>query len=65
MHGAAGAVPAQLREVQRLGDHALAGERGVAVYRDRQDRVPLQLEVDPVLLGPDDPLQYRVDRLQV
>jgi hypothetical protein len=36
VHGAAGPVPAQLRQVQRLGDHALAGERGVAVDEHRQ-----------------------------
>ena len=36
VHGAAGAVAAQLRQVQRLGDHALAGERGVAVHQQRQ-----------------------------
>ena len=33
VHGAAGAVAAQLRQVQRLGDHALAGERRVAVHQ--------------------------------
>ena len=62
---AAGAVAAQLGQVQRLGDHALAGERGVAVDEQRQHRVPLELEVDAVLLGPHDALEHRVDRLQV
>ena len=35
---AAGAVAAQLGQVQGLGDHALAGERGVAVHQQRQHR---------------------------
>ena len=65
VHGAAGAVAAQLRQVERLGDHALAGEGGVAVDRERQHGVALQPTVDPVLLGPDDALEHRVDRLQV
>ncbi len=34
---AAGAVPAQQRQVQRLGHHALSGERGVAVQHQRHD----------------------------
>ena len=55
---------AQLRQVQRLGDHALAGERRVAVQEQRQDGV-LAGEVEPVLLGPDDALEDGVDRLEV
>ena len=39
VHGAADVVAGQLREVQRLRDHALAGERGVAVDQHRQHRV--------------------------
>ena len=35
------------------------------MHRQRQHGVALQLEVDPVLLGPDDALQHRVDGLQV
>ncbi len=35
---AAGAVAAQLREVERLGHDALAGERSVAVDEQRQHR---------------------------
>ena len=56
MHGAAGAVAAQLGQVERLGDHALAGERGVAVHQQRQDgEAALALAlVEPVLLGPHD-----------
>ncbi len=62
---AAGAVAPQLRQVERLGDHALARERRVAVDEDRKHRKLSATEVDPVLLGPRDPLQHRVDRLQV
>ena len=63
--GAAGAVPAQLREVQRLGHHALAGEGGVAVHQQRQHGEPGLALVEHVLLGPHDALEHRVDRLQV
>ena len=42
--GAAGRVALQRLEVERLGHHALAGERGVAVeqQRDRGHRVVLE-----------------------
>ena len=63
--GAAGAVAAQLRHVERLGDHALAGEGRVAVQGDRQDGEVRAALVDDVLLGADDALDDRVDRLQV
>ena len=65
VHRAAGAVAAQLGEVERLGDDALAGERGVAVQQDRQHGEALLALVDHVLLGADDALEHRVDRLQV
>ncbi len=65
VHGAAGAVAPKLGEVQRLGHHALARERGVAVDRHRQHREAVLAEVQPVLLGADYALQHRVDRLQV
>lgn len=65
VHGAAGAVAAQLRHVERLGDDALAREGRVAVERDRQDREVRAALVDDVLLGAGDALQDRVDRLQV
>ena len=64
VHGAAGAVAAQLRQVERLGHHALAGERGVAVDQQREDRELLAL-VEEVLLGAGDALEDRVDRLEV
>ena len=63
--GAAGAVPAQLRQVEGLGDHALTGERRVAVDEDGQHGEVDPAAVEAVLLGPRDPLEDRVDRLQV
>ena len=39
---AAGGVAVELREVQRLGDHALSGERRVAVDQDRDDALALR-----------------------
>ena len=65
VHGAAGAVAAQQGQVQGFGDHALAGERGVAVQHQRHDRVAALAHVEQVLLGPHDALQHRVDGLQV
>ena len=62
---AAGAVAAQLREVQGLGHDALAGERRVAVHQERQDREVLAGQVEPVLLGAHDALEHRVDGLEV
>ncbi len=49
--GAADAVALDHREVERLGHHALAGERGVAVDQDRQHRVAPG-RIDEVHLGP-------------
>ena len=59
VHGAAGAVAAQQREVQRLGHHALAGERGVAVQHQRHDGVAALALVEQVLLGAHDALRAR------
>ena len=61
--GAAGPVAAQLAQVQRLGDHALPGEGGVAVHQERQDgeRLPRQ----QVLLGAHDALEDGIDGLEV
>ena len=63
--GAAGAVAAQLGEVQRLGHDALAGEGRVTVQEHGQDGERLAGEVEPVLLGPHDALEDGVDRLEV
>ena len=61
---AAGPVAGKLREVQRLGHQALAGERGVAVDQDRHAQLAV-LVLMPPLLGPHPALDDRVDRLQV
>jgi hypothetical protein len=65
VHGAAGAVAAQLRHLQRLADDALAGEGRVAVQQDRQDGEARLALVDDVLLGAHDALEHRVDGLEV
>ena len=62
--GAAGAVAAQLRKVQCLGDQALAGEGGVPVHQQAHDLVA-RLVVALVLLGPHLAEDDRVDRFQV
>ena len=62
---ATGAVAAQLALLQRLGHDALAGEGRVTVDEDRQDGEVLAGAVEPVLLGADDALEQRVDRLEV
>lgn len=65
--GAADAVTTQTRQVQRLGDHALTGERGVTVQHQRHHReaVGAVALVEQVLLGADQTLQHGVDRLEV
>ena len=64
VHGAADVVAGQLREVQRLGDHALARERGVAVDQHREHLLVVDV-VAAVLLGPRHALDHRVDGLEV
>ena len=59
-----GAVAAQLAEVQRLGDHALPDERGIAVHQEGQHR-ELVGRVDLVLLGPHDALDDGIDGLEM
>ncbi|CNU75443.1 Uncharacterised protein [Mycobacterium tuberculosis] len=69
--GAADAVARQIRQVQRLGDHTLTGERGIAMQHQRHHRErPLAVAVDAsvveqILLGPHQSLQHRVDGLQM
>ncbi len=65
--GAADPVAGQHRHVQRLGHHALAGERGVAVQHHRHHREAGfgGALVEQVLAGADQPFQHRVDGLQV
>ncbi len=65
---AARAVAIQLREVERLCDHALPRERGVAVDQDRHHGVVVarDLRCGAVgLLRARDPFRHRVDRLEV
>src|SRR5271166_3018367 len=64
--GAADAVAGQVRHVQRLGDHTLAGEGGVAVQHQRHHREALfTVLVQQILLGPNQALRHRVHGLQV
>jgi hypothetical protein len=64
MHGAAGGVARQLREVQGLGHDALAGEGRIAVHQHGKDRLPIQVS-RAHLLGPGATLHHRAHRLQV
>ncbi len=65
VHGAAGAVAAQLGQVQRLGHDALAGEGRVTVDEHGQHGEAVLGLVEDVLLGADHALGHRVDALQV
>ena len=65
MHGAAGAVAAQLGKVQRLGHDALAGEGRVTVDEHGQHGEAVLGLVEDVLLGADHALGHRVHALQV
>ncbi len=64
MHGPADLVARHLREVQRLGDDALPGERGVAVDQDREHLFALGV-LGPVALGAGHALDDGVDGLEV
>ena len=61
---AAGPVARKLRQVQRLGDESLAGERGVAVDQHRQAVLALDV-AEQRLLGARAALDDRIDRFQV
>lgn len=61
----AGAIAGQLGHVQRLEDHALTGERGIAVDGDRQDGEGFATVCGPVLLGAHHPLGHRPHELQM
>ena len=62
--GAAGGVAVELRQVQRLGHHALAGERRVAVDQHRNHALALGI-AEPVLLGAHDAFHHRIHGFQV
>ena len=61
---AAGGVAIELREVQRLGDHALSGEGRVAVDQHRDDAFARGI-AEAILLGADDAFDHRVDGFQM
>ena len=61
---AAGAIAVELGEPERLGDDALAGERGVAVHEHRHHAAAVVV-AEVVLLGAHDALDDRIDRLEV
>jgi hypothetical protein len=61
---ATGRVAGELREVERLRDHALAREGGVAVHEQREHASPLGVTADP-LAGAGLALDDRVDDFQV
>src|SRR4051812_3645753 len=68
MEAAPGRVARERLEVERLGDAALTGERGVAMDEDRERdaRVVVALPRGAIgLLRPRPPLDDRVDRLEV
>ncbi len=65
---AARRVAVEVREVERLGDHALSGERGIAVDEDREcdGRIVEPLARRAVgLVGPRPSLDDGIDRLEV
>jgi len=48
---ATGPVAGQARQVECLGDHALAGERGIAMDQDRHDQVLVLVQAGPGPVG--------------
>ena len=64
VHGAADVVARDLREVERLGDDALAGERRVTVDEHGQHGVAGRV-AEPVAAGPRHPLDDGVDGFEV
>jgi hypothetical protein len=65
VHRAAGAVALEVGEVEHLRHDALAGEGGVAVDQQRQDRVGARRSVDHVLHRPHHAFDHGVDGLEV
>ena len=64
MYGAPGGVAVELREVQRLGHHALSGEGRVAVDQHGDDALARGI-AQAILLGAHDAFHHRIDGLQV
>ena len=66
MHGAAGAIALQVRQAEALRDHALAGERRVAMHQERHHRNALVRRIAVlVLLGADLAEHDGIDDLQM
>ncbi len=65
MNRAAGAITLELREIERLGDDALADEGGVAVDEDGQDLAAFLGVVETALPGAGLALDDGVDRLEM
>ena len=64
MHGAARAIAIKLREVERLGNDALPGERRVTVDQQRDHALAPGIS-EAVLLGAYDALHHGVDGFQM
>jgi hypothetical protein len=63
--GAAGAIAGKLREIEGLGDDALAGEGGVAVDEEREDACGAPRVAADALAGAGLALDHGVDDLEV
>ena len=64
VHRAAGAIAVRLRQIERFHHHALAGESGVAVDDDRQNKPPRRVAA-PILARAHRPLRDRAHDLQM
>ncbi len=64
VHGAAGRIAVELREVERLGNNALSSESGIAVDQQRNHLLAFRV-AEPVLLGTHNALNHRIDGFQV
>ena len=58
------AIAVELRQIQRLGHHALAGERRVAVDQERDHALALGV-AEAVLLRAHDAFDHRIDRFEM
>ena len=66
MHGAAGAVAAQPRQAEALGDHALPGEGGVAGNEQRHHhRAVFPGGAELILLGAHLAQHHRIDDFEM
>src|SRR5687768_16632088 len=65
MNSSAGAISGELRKIERLRDHALTGERGVAVNQKRQYAVTEVGAAMDALTGAGFSFDDRIDDLEV